>query len=83
MHLGGGVGGSAEDPLFHFKAGFSPRRHTFRTARLVLDTHAYEELCARADEEGEATQPAFFPAYRAPRQKSTGREGGPWLLSVT
>jgi hypothetical protein len=84
FHLGGGLGGSAEGSLFHFKAGFSPLRHPFRTARVVLDVAAYEDLCA-VSRASVPDQSGFFPAYRAPaaQPQETGREGGPWLLSVT
>lgn len=68
LHLGGGVGGRVDDSLFHFKAGFGPRRATFRTWRLVVDPQAYRQLLTRADGqvgprvEDDAT--GFFPAYR-------------------
>lgn len=61
LHLGGGVGGSDTDGLFHFKAGFSDRRHPFRTWRVVVDDAAYRSLCRGT----EATDPTYFPAYRA------------------
>jgi hypothetical protein len=88
LHLGGGVGGSAEGSLFHFKAGFSPLRHPFQTARMVLDAKAYDELCAPLGGiTGQSDHAGFFPAYRAPQtqqdDRATGREGGPWLLTVT
>ncbi len=60
MHLGGGVGGAC-DSLFRFKAGFSPRRHTFRTWRCVLDAGAYRAQCERV---GASPDGNFFPAYR-------------------
>ena len=68
MHLGGGLGGS-EDALFNFKAGFSPDRHMFRTARIVIDRAAYDDLNGRWS--GQAGRPSaepghFFPPYRAP-----------------
>ena len=68
LHLGGGLGG-AEDALFDFKAGFSPERHVFQTARIVVDATAYADLVA--DWSAAAGQPppdarGFFPAYRAP-----------------
>ncbi|MGE0878449.1 MAG: GNAT family N-acetyltransferase [Acidimicrobiia bacterium] len=70
LHLGGGVGGSANDSLFTFKAGFSPDRHRFATARIVTDPGAYDDLVtARADElqcqPGDLHDSGFFPAYRA------------------
>ena len=58
LHLGGGVGG-AQDSLMHFKAGFSDRRHLFKTWRVVLDEQQYTELSGK---EPEST--GFFPAYR-------------------
>ncbi|GAC1611850.1 MAG: hypothetical protein NVS3B26_28840 [Mycobacteriales bacterium] len=66
FHLGGGVGGAA-DSLFHFKAGFSPRRHVFQTLRVVVDPPAYRRLCA--DVEGCAAEDltAYFPAFRQQR----------------
>ena len=57
LHLGGGRG-AAEDSLFHFKAGFSPRRHAFRVWRWIIDAPAYAALTA----DRPATR--FFPAYR-------------------
>lgn len=57
LHLGGGRG-AAEDSLFHFKAGFSPRRHAFRIWRWIIDADAYGMLA-----EGKAATD-FFPAYR-------------------
>ncbi len=68
LHLGGGVGGK-EDSLFHFKAGFSPRRHPFHTWRVVVNPERYEALCARLPATGDAVSRAtdFFPLYRAPK----------------
>jgi hypothetical protein len=58
LHLGGGLGG-AQDSLLHFKAGFSDRRHNFKTWRVVFDEHRYTQLSATAP------QPSgFFPSYR-------------------
>ena len=70
LHLGGGVGAQA-DSLFHFKAGFSDRRHEFLLWRWVLDSQAYDELCERharrnAENGLEWTSPDFFPQYRCP-----------------
>jgi hypothetical protein len=58
LHLGGGVGG-AQDSLMLFKAGFSDRRHLFKTWRVVLDEQQYTKLSGN---ESEST--GFFPAYR-------------------
>lgn len=68
LHLGGGLGGR-EDALFRFKSGFSPRRHPFQTARLVLDPVRYGRLTASwaaAAGRPAAEAAGFFPAYRAP-----------------
>jgi hypothetical protein len=35
LHLGGGVGGTNDDSLFHHKGGFSDRRHNFVTWRWI------------------------------------------------
>ncbi|MBE9028694.1 GNAT family N-acetyltransferase [filamentous cyanobacterium LEGE 11480] len=70
MHLGGGVGGSKEDCVYRFKAGFSKLRHPFYTLRMVVDETKYQTLTQlRAQHLGnsvsklEATE--FFPSYRA------------------
>src|SRR5438132_770056 len=43
LHLGGGVGG-CKDSLYAFKSGFSKRRHSFLTLRLVTDEEKYQYL---------------------------------------
>jgi hypothetical protein len=66
LHLGGGVNGR-DDSLFHFKAGFSPRRHAFYTWRIIADEAAYRELVCRWQAWfGQPVDVAdgFFPAYR-------------------
>jgi hypothetical protein len=64
FHLGGGLG-SAEDSLFFFKAGFSARRHTFRSWRVVVDRARYGELSKRAGAGASIdSHEGFFPAYR-------------------
>jgi len=71
FHLGGGVGGK-EDTLFHFKAGFSDRRHRFLVWRWILDRGEYEKLCEQRRRWNEkqgfvaASQGLFFPEYRRP-----------------
>lgn len=61
LHLGLGTG-RADDPLLHFKAGFSPKRDVFATYRMVTDQQAYDALTAsRGSSSG-----GFFPAYRSP-----------------
>lgn len=64
LHLGGGVGGSA-DSLLQFKAGFSTLRHTFTTLRVVVDEQEYGRLvAARHPHLDPRTRSGFFPAYR-------------------
>lgn len=71
FHLGGGVG-AADDPLLHFKTGFSPIRRPFQTFRAILDRGAYaSHVQARAAELGQSLRPEFFPAYRAPASVPT------------
>lgn len=66
LHLGGGVGG-ADDALFHFKAGFGPRRHPFHTLRIVLDEPAYRRLVHEHDPRLDPDdRRGYFPAYRRP-----------------
>lgn len=62
LHLGGGLG-AREDALFFFKAGFSKRRHPYRTYRAVLNDMRYNELAARAAKRT-TRDSQFFPAYR-------------------
>lgn len=69
LHLGGGIGGSKEDRLYCFKAGFSRQRHTFKTARFILDPENYHNLIvSRARFLGipaaQLFESSFFPAYR-------------------
>lgn len=72
LHLGAGVGGE-DNPLFHFKAGFSPRRHPFHTLRIVVDPEAYRRLSAERGGGGDALdqQNGYFPAYRTPADDGT------------
>jgi sugar O-acyltransferase (sialic acid O-acetyltransferase NeuD family) len=79
VHLGGGVG-SREDSLFHFKIGFSDRRHLFPTWRWVIEPDAYRELCDRDARRNlahgvERASGDYFPQYRcstAPAEKKDG-----------
>jgi hypothetical protein len=71
LHLGGGVSASPDDPLLHFKLGFSDRVDDFSVWRWVLDPDAYGRLCqekAHADRQAGfgAARPGFFPEYRSP-----------------
>ena len=64
FHLGGGLGGT-DDPLFHFKAGFSSWHLPFATWRVVTDPVAYARLTAeRAPDVDVSDLVHFFPAYR-------------------
>jgi len=70
FHLGGGLGGQ-EDSLFHFKSGFSDRRHDFVTWRWVLFPDVYDEVSAtkQAWNQRHGLETEFldyFPAYRCP-----------------
>lgn len=70
LHLGGGVGGSTEDSLYAFKAGFSQLSHTFLTLRLIADKEKYHHLAnLRAKVLGVTASQLllsnFFPAYRS------------------
>lgn len=64
LHLGGGRG-AEEDSLFRFKAGFSERRHRYRSLRRVLDPVEYGRRCAAAGVDPAAGDTGHFPAYRA------------------
>lgn len=70
LHLGGGIG-AREDSLFHFKAGFTERRHPFRTFRWVIDEEAYAHLASRKADWNASRGLAdagsgHFPVYRSP-----------------
>ena len=70
MHLGGGVG-AQEDSLFHFKAGFSDRRHDFAVLRWIVLPDSYESLCQQKNRWNEqnalkAVSSGYFPAYGCP-----------------
>lgn len=79
FHLGGGVGGQ-QDSLFGYKAGFSDRRHVYRTWRWIVDPDAYRELSRRgagrvAAPDGEGAGD-WFPAYRRPGLLDGGASAG-------
>ncbi|MBD6618276.1 FemAB family protein [Komarekiella sp. 'clone 1'] len=70
LHLGGGLGGSMEDKLYIFKAGFSELSHPFMTLRLIADEEKYHHLVKlRAKFLGVTAsallESGFFPAYRS------------------
>lgn len=67
LHLGGGHG-AAVDSLFNFKAGFSDRRHPFRSWRWVVLPDEYERLSALREKPSVDIRSGegHFPAYRSP-----------------
>ena len=71
FHLGGGMTARPDDPLFHFKLGFSDRTHDFAIWRWIIEPDVYRTLCeARAAWNSKhglcATSADFFPQYRCP-----------------
>jgi hypothetical protein len=68
LHLAGSV--RPDDPLIHFKTGFSPLLHAVSSWRLIVDPAGYRTLTDRwgAGGDGSSDQPDdFFPSYRRPR----------------
>ena len=70
FHLGGGVG-ARDDSLYHFKAGFTHRRHSFHTWRWTVLPDVYARMCrpepyVRGGDEQPDLDPGYFPAYRDP-----------------
>ena len=70
LHLGGGVG-AKPDSLFHFKAGFSERRHEFATWRWTIMPEVYGALSEERRRTNalaglEPVASDYFPAYRTP-----------------
>lgn len=71
LHLGGGLGGSKDDNLFRFKAGFSKQRHVYLTMRLITEEKRYLALTALQAKKlsiapAKLLESSFFPAYRCP-----------------
>jgi CelD/BcsL family acetyltransferase involved in cellulose biosynthesis len=68
FHLAGSL--RQDDPLIHFKRGFSPLRHTVNSWRIVADRSVYQRLVDRSGRPGGrsgsdvAADSAFFPRYR-------------------
>jgi hypothetical protein len=56
LYLGGGTAADADNPLFFFKAGFSPSRLIYRTGASVFDAAGYEAM-KRAFPEAWQTHP--------------------------
>ncbi len=61
FHLGGGVGGGTDSPLFVFKHRYDPESEprAFHIAKLVHDADRYRELA------GSDSTAGFFPPWRA------------------
>lgn len=70
LHLGGGVG-SADDPLFTFKAGFNRNSGLqFSIGKQIIDSGKYNELVRMKKEEDllfDETS-SFFPLYRSEKR---------------
>lgn len=70
LHLGGGVG-SADDPLFTFKAGFNRDSSLqFSIGKQIIDSGKYNELVRMKKEEDpffDETS-SFFPLYRSEKR---------------
>ncbi|MEO6867118.1 MAG: GNAT family N-acetyltransferase [Gaiellales bacterium] len=62
FHLGGGVGGGSDSPLFTFKHRYDPESEplAFHIGKLVHDTARYRELAGTDSTDG------YFPPWRAP-----------------
>lgn len=63
LHLGGGVGGSENDSLFAFKAGFSDLNFTYKVWKLVVDEAVNNEL-VQVRSQTKAINKNYFPLYR-------------------
>lgn len=63
FHLGGGLGGREDSPLYVFKQRFDPESQPrrFQIAKLVHNRHRYVQLAGTESTEG------FFPPWRRPR----------------
>ena len=80
LHFGGGVGGRC-DSLFHFKSGFSDRRHDFLTWRWIMEPDFYQKLClekAKQNERAGLTPVSsdYFPEYRCRSVPAESGKGG-------
>ena len=79
FHLAGSL--RRDDPLIHFKRGFSPLRHTAASWRLIADSEAYGRLVERwALLNGSTSSPdgdgaSFFPAYRLQLEAALDNDG--------
>jgi hypothetical protein len=71
FHLGGGATPQPDDPLLHFKMGFSDRTHDFSVWRWILFPEVYQRLSEETVRWNEyhgdrSAVPDYFPAYRSP-----------------
>ena len=73
LHLGGGTTADSDDPLMHFKRGFSDRLHEFAVWRWIVapeqEALLREEHARKLASQG--LRPAlanYFPAYRCPAE---------------
>jgi hypothetical protein len=69
-HLGGGTTARPDDPLLHFKTGFSDRTHEFAVWRWLLAPDTFRRLCEEKSRWNarrglEIANATYFPAYRA------------------
>lgn len=62
LHLGGGVGGSDQDSLFRFKAGFSHLHCQYSVWKYIIDPSKYMQLVIDSGNVG--VESSFFPLYR-------------------
>jgi hypothetical protein len=77
FHLAGSL--RRNDPLIHFKRGFSPLHDPVYSWNLVTDSVAYSQLVARRDRlegpsetRGSGATGEYFPAYRRPAVSMAG-----------
>jgi hypothetical protein len=63
LHLGGGLQGSSDDSLFHFKAGFSEKKLIFSGWQFIIDESKYTNLTNKI-KVGTQISTDYFPAYR-------------------
>lgn len=62
LHLGGGVGGSDDDSLFRFKAGFSDCHNQYQVWEMIVNEVKYQELVIKNNSNKYSN---FFPLYRS------------------
>jgi lipid II:glycine glycyltransferase (peptidoglycan interpeptide bridge formation enzyme) len=63
LHLGGGVGGVDDDPLFRFKSGFSDLSFQFKVWKYIHNEQIYNEL-VEAKSTDKLLNSNYFPLYR-------------------